>query len=188
MINVIDNFLDIDIYKEVYEKLISNDFKEVPAGDKSFWVQFSNPEFDQLVLDKISKTEGIRRKNILSFFRVATDKVDTDWRIHSDAIINNDRPKRALVLYLSPSKMEGLHGTAFWKHKELGDYLPENISCKDFDEVLLSDSNNVDKWDLHSVIGYKINRAVCYPCNYFHSKYPNVGWPDGRMVYVMFYK
>jgi len=188
MINVIDNFLDDNTYKATYDKLSSNEFKEVPAGDKSFWVQFSTPEFDRLVLDKISRAEGVKRRNIFSFFRVATDKVDTDWRIHSDAIINGERPERALVLYLSPSTMEGLHGTAFWKHKELGDCLPENVSFEEYDKVLLNESNNIEKWDLHSVIGYKINRAVCYPCNYFHSKYPNIGWTEGRMVYVMFYK
>ena len=188
MINIIDNFLDSETYRSVYHKLSSNEFTEIPVGDKSFWVQFSNEEFDQLVLDKISEAEGVKRRNILSFFRVATDKVDTDWRIHSDAIINGERPDRALVLYLSPSSMQGLHGTAFWKHKELGDCLPEDVSFNKFDEILLSESNNVDKWDLHSVVGYKVNRALCYPCNYFHSKYPNVGWSEGRMVYVMFYK
>lgn len=188
MINVVDNFLDTDIYEPLYKKLSSNQFKEIPAGDKSFWVQFSSPEFDGLVLNKISTIEGVKRKNIFSFFRVATDKVDTDWRIHSDAIINGERPERALVLYLSPSFMNGLHGTAFWKHKELGDCLPQDVSFSEYDNVLLNDSNNVDKWDLQSVIGYKVNRAVMYPCNYFHSKYPNQGWSEGRMVYVMFYK
>ena len=62
------------------------------------------------------------------------------------------------------------------------------VSFEDFDGMLLNDSNDLSKWDLQSVVGYKINRAVCYPCNYFHSKYPNVGWSGGRMVYVMFYK
>ena len=84
--------------------------------------------------------------------------------------------------------MEGLHGTAFWKHKELGDCLSEDVSFEEYDKVLLNESNNIEKWDLNSVIGYKINRAVCYPCNYFHSKYPNLGLTEGRMVYVMFYK
>ena len=188
MINIVDNFLNEDLYKETYDKLMDNEFVEIKAGDKSFWVQESNPEFDNIIINSISVIENRDRQNIFSFFRVATDKVDTDWRIHSDAIINGVRPDRALVLYLSPSNMTGLHGTAFWKHKELGDYLPEDVSFEDFDNVLLNDSNIIEKWDLQSVIGYKINRAVMYPCNYFHSKYPNKGWADGRIVYVMFYK
>ena len=43
------------------------------------------------------------------------------------------------------------------------------------------------KWKLKSVIGYKPNRLLSYPCNYFHSKYPNESWNEGRVVYVMFY-
>ena len=188
MINIIDNFLDKEVYNSVYEKLSSNEFKEIPVGDKSFWVQFSDPEFDNIVINAISVIENRDRRNILSFFRVATDKIDTDWRIHSDSIINGERPERALVLYLSPSTMKGLHGTALWRHKELGDCMVEGIPFEKYDDVLLNDSNNMDKWDLQSVIGYKINRGVTYPCNYFHSKYPNEGWESGRMVYVMFYK
>lgn len=188
MINIVDDFLDKDIYEAIYEKLISNDFNEIKAGDKSFWVQLSDPEFDEMIINKISEIENIKRRNVFSFFRVATDKIDTDWRIHSDSIINGERPDRAMVLYLSPSSMKGLHGTALWNHKELGDHMAEDISFEKYDGVLLSDSNNLEKWDLQSVIGYKVNRGVSYPCNYFHSKYPNEGWEEGRMVYVIFYK
>jgi len=188
MINIIDNFLSEELYNSVYNTLINNEFTEVQAGDKSFWIQSAMADFDELVINKISSIEGVERKNIFSFFRVATDKVDTDWRIHSDAIINGQRPNRALVLYLSPSQMEGLHGTAFWKHNELGKCLPNNVSFEEYDKVLASESNDISKWELQSVVGYEVNRGVMYPCNYFHSKYPNVGWESGRIVYVMFYK
>jgi hypothetical protein len=188
MINIVDNFLDDLTYISTYNKLLENDFEEVVVGDKSFWVQFSTPEFDKTVLDKVSSIEGVERNSVLSFFRVATDELDTDWRIHADSIINGERPTRALVLNISPSKMTGLHGTAFWSHREYGDSLHDGVSFEDFDGMLLNHSNDLSKWELQSVVGYKINRAVCYPCNYFHSKYPNIGWAGGRMVYVMFYK
>ena len=188
MINIIDNFLDDAVYQEIYKELIENEFIEVEAGSKSFWIQNSNPELDQYILDKIAAVEGVQRRNILSFFRVATDEVDTDWRIHSDAIINGERPDRALVLYLSPSSMTRVHGTAFWNHNTFGYCLPQNVSSEEYDKVLEEDSNNLEKWTLHSVIGYRENRAVCYPGNYFHSKYPNWGWSEGRIVFVMFYK
>ena len=188
MINIVDSFLSEELYNSVYNTLIDNEFIEVQAGDKSFWIQNSNPEFDNLVISKISNIEGFERENIFSFFRVATDEVDTDWRIHSDAIINGQRPERALVLYLSPSQMGGLHGTAFWKHNELGKCLPENVSFEEYDKILASESNDISKWELQSVVGYEVNRGVMYPCNYFHSKYPNLGWESGRIVYVMFYK
>ena len=46
---------------------------------------------------------------------------------------------------------------------------------------------NIDAWTLKSVIGYKQNRLLSYPCEYFHSKYPKE-FKQSRKVFVMFYK
>ena len=54
--------------------------------------------------------------------------------------------------------------------------------------MLEEDANNLDKWKLNTVLGYKQNRLISYPANYFHSKYPNESWEKGRQVFVMFYK
>lgn len=188
MINIEDNFLDETTYRNVYYKLLYNDFKEVEVGDKKFWVQYSDADFDNLILRKLSAIDGVPRESLLAFFRVATEEVDTDWRIHADSKVGDIRPERALVLYISESTMEGLHGTAFWKHKKLGYRMPFNISNEESDRMLIEEANDLSHWDLHSVVGYKQNRAVMYPSNYFHSKYPNKGWVGGRMVYVMFYR
>ena len=51
----------------------------------------------------------------------------------------------------------------------------------------ISDANDKSKWKLNSVIGYKDNRLLSYPCEYFHSKYPNE-YTKQRIVIVMFYK
>jgi hypothetical protein len=53
--------------------------------------------------------------------------------------------------------------------------------------MLLEDADNESKWKLNSVVGYKANRLLSYPCEYFHSKYPNK-FKDQRIVVVMFYK
>ena len=188
MINIKDDFLDDDTYNVVCHMLINNKFQEIDFGDKKFWVQYSDPDFDNIVLRRLSAIDGVPRESLLAFFRVATEEFDTDWRIHSDSKVGDIRPERALVLYLSPSTMEGLHGTAFWKHKELGYEMPLHISNEESDKILMSEANELSNWDLHSVVGYRPNRAVMYPSNYFHSKYPNVGWKEGRMVYVMFYR
>ena len=50
------------------------------------------------------------------------------------------------------------------------------------------DSEDLNKWRLSTVIGYEENRLVSYPSSYFHSKYPNKSWKEGRKVFVMFYK
>ena len=188
MINVVDNFLEEEIYESVYKHLSENEFVRVEVGDKPFWVQYTNEEFDNLVLDKLSEIDGVKRECLLGFFRVATEELDTDWRIHADSKVVDIRPERALVLYISESTKEGLHGTAFWKHKEVGYEMPLDTSDDEANRFLLEEANVLDNWDLHSVVGYRPNRAVMYPSNYFHSKYPNTGWKEGRMVYVMFYR
>lgn len=188
MINIVDDFLEDYIYDSVYSSLLNNEFQAVEVGDKKFWVQYSNKEFDDMIVSKLSSIDGVERECLLGFFRVATDEVDTDWRIHADSKVGDIRPERALVLYISESTKEGLHGTAFWKHKKMGYEMPIDTTNEEADRFLLEEANNVDNWELHSVIGYKPNRALMYPSNYFHSKYPNEGWKEGRMVYVMFYR
>jgi len=187
MINIIDNFLGQRVFDTVYQLLLNNTFNGVQVGDKVFYIQESNESFDEYVLNKLSEIDGIKRKSLLSFFRVATDELDTDWRVHADSKIGDVMPQMALVLYISPSHMNGLHGTAFWKHKKMGYEMPLDTSDEEADRMLLEESNNLDNWELSSVVGYKPNRAVAYPANYFHSKYPNLGWKDGRMIYVIFY-
>lgn len=188
MINIVDNFLDSNIYDSVYGSLKNNEFQAVEVGDKKFWVQYSNEDFDEYILEKLSAIDGVKRESLLAFFRVATEEFDTDWRIHADSKVGDIRPERALVLYISPSTKEGLHGTAFWKHKEVGYEMPLDVSNEEADRFLSEEANNLDNWDLHSVVGYRPNRALMYPSTYFHSKYPNTGWKEGRMVYVMFYR
>ena len=53
--------------------------------------------------------------------------------------------------------------------------------------MLSEDAEDLSKWNLKSIIGHKPNRLISYPCEYFHSKYPNE-FIDSRVVFVMFYK
>ena len=138
------------------------------------------------VYGKISYKENRHVENILCFFRQAKKGQDNDWRIHNDTIIQGQQPEKALVLYISEEIKDKLNGTAFWSHKELGDTYPGG-SVNDFNKLLTADSNDISKWDLKSVIGHKQNRLISYPCNYFHSKYPNE-FTENREVLVMFYK
>jgi hypothetical protein len=188
MIYFADDFLSKQWYESTVEELSSNEFEEVVVGDRSFYVQPPSEAFNEIVSSKISLLEGAPVKNILSFFRVATNLLDTDWDIHSDLKINGQQPNRAIVLFMSPSQSESeLSGTAFWTHKEHGYKLSNNTSNEEYDKVLQRDSNDKDKWELNTVIGHKENRLISYPSSYFHSKYPNKSWEDGRVVFVMFY-
>jgi len=187
MIYFIDNFLRNNILRSLNKHLV--DFKEVDTGEKKFWIMDSPQDFTSYMSNKISNIEGKPVNNILSFFRISNNDVDTDWRIHCDSIIANEIPERALVLYLSDPGYDKLNGTAFWEHKKYGTKMPyDKLTTKEFDNLILNESNNLDTWKLNTVIGYKQNRLLSYPSNYFHSKYPNVSWEKGRKIFVMFYK
>jgi len=189
MIYLIDDFLDSTFLQITQNYLNESKFTEVEmGGDRQCYVIPSNSDFDDYILSRLEVMEQRELKNILSFFREATDTLDTQWNIHSDLNIEGQRPDRALVLYLSPRKRNDLHGTAFWEHEVYGRELPVDVSDAEYDRMLEVDSEKLEKWKLSTVLGYEENRLISYPSSYFHSKYPNVAWPQGRKIYVMFYK
>ena len=184
MIYIQDDFLDISIINSLNKD--KHNFQEVKTPGKSFWVKMPSDNFTEIVCEKISKIENVFIEPILGFFREAKEGQDTDWRIHNDSIIEGQQPDRACVLYISEEQEEGLNGTAFWEHWKHGEKF-ENVSIEEQNRLLKEDANSPKKWRLKSVIGHKQNRLISYPCNYFHSKYPNE-FLESRKVFVMFYK
>ena len=183
MIYIKDNFLPKSLFKELLN--YCDKFKEIKTPGKSFWVKELPEEFINYVKNSLEEIEGKKIKNILCFAREACEGQDNDWRIHNDTIIEGQQPDRAIVLYIKANE-DSLHGTAFWEHETYGDtYIESN--AKEFNRMLNEDANNKNKWKLNSVVGYKPNRLLSYPCNYFHSKYPNE-YKNQRIVLVMFYK
>ena len=184
MIYIEDNFLDDELIKAMDKD--DKCFEKVDYPGKSFWVKRPTKE----LLDKIQKTieyiEGKKITPILGFMREAKEGQDTDWRIHNDSIIEGQQPDRAAVLYVSEDNYDGINGTAFWEHKVHGDTF-DNLDVEEYDRLITHDANNTDLWTLKTVVGHKQNRLVSYPCNYFHSKYPNE-FIESRKVFVIFYK
>ncbi len=187
MIGVWDNFLGETLISKELKRVIEEGFDEHVVGDKSFYVNIPSEEFEERVIWALQGIHNTYIDKVFSFIRVATDKLDTDWRIHSDLNIMGQRPDRAAVLYMSPRVFDTLHGTAFWSHKTYGNSLPSSVTEEEFDRMITSEANEMDQWQLRSVIGYEQDRLVDYSANYFHSKYPNKAWEDGRIVYVIFY-
>ena len=188
MIYIKDNFIEKELFTKTKNSLSNNRYDDILAGEKLFHVQWPSQEFDQHVLSKLKEIEQRDLYKILSFFRISSDKLDTDWRIHSDLIINVEKPDRAAIIYMSPKERDDLHGTALWHHKVYGKKLPQNTSNEEYDRMITKESENLEMWQLSSVIGYEQNRLLSYPANYFHSKYPNKSWENGRQVFVIFYK
>jgi hypothetical protein len=183
MIYIKDNFLPKQLYKELLE--YCDEFKEVEYPDKSFWVKELPSELIHYIERSLEKIERKNIKSILCFAREAKEGQDNDWRIHNDTIIKDEQPDRAIVLYIKANENK-LNGTAFWEHENYGHtYLKSN--SEEFNRMLKEDANDKSKWKLNSVIGSKDNRLLSYPCEYFHSKYPNE-YENQRIVLVMFYK
>jgi len=188
IIYFVDDFLPNYILEETTKNLSSRDYEEYKTPGKSFYIQEASHPFMNHVCSSLSAIEGNTVTPILGFFRVSNDVLDTNWRIHSDLKIEGEQPDRALVLYMSPREIDELHGTALWEHKKHGRSLPSNTTDKEFNELITIQAEDLNAWTLNSVIGYNQNRAISYPANYFHSKYPNKSWKSGREVFVMFYK
>ena len=185
MIYIKDNFLDKKLFKLLNKDL--DDFTKVEMPGKNFWVKEPDKDFVKYVTAKLSIIENNDIENILCFFREAKQNQDNTWRIHNDSIISNQQPDRALVLYMSDNKNDSLNGTAFWEHKDYGDTFPDYETPEKFNEMLNKDAEDLTKWNLKTIIGHKPNRLISYPCEYFHSKYPNE-FKNSRVVFVMFYK
>jgi hypothetical protein len=184
---VYDHFLGNKIISEELNRVLEEGFTEFIVGEKSFHINFPSKDFDSLIINNLQIIHSAEIDKIFSFIRIATDELDTDWRIHSDLNIMGQRPDRASVLYMSPRVMNDLHGTAFWSHKVYGTSLPPWVTDEEFNRMITSEANEMDQWELRSVIGYEQDRLIDYHANYFHSKYPNKAWEDGRIVYVIFY-
>lgn len=184
MIYIYDNFLPDTIF-QVLKSYTADGFQKVDMPGKSFWVKKAPDELIKLILKKLQIVEGKRINNILCFIREAKSSQDDEWRIHNDSIIEGQKPERAIVYYIKSPDTE-LNGTAFWSHNKHGDTYPVEEDTSEFDRMLNEDANNMDLWTMKSLVGFKENRLLSYPCNYFHSKYPNK-FEDSRVVLVMFY-
>tara|TARA_R110002072_G_scaffold150175_1_gene298382 strand:- start:463 stop:1041 length:579 start_codon:yes stop_codon:yes gene_type:complete len=187
MIYIVDDFLDKKLFNFVNKDL--KEFKEIQTPGKKFWIINPSEAFIEYMIQKISLYEGRKIINCFSFFREAKKNQDNDWRIHNDSYsgVYKEKPDRALVLFMSNNNSKKLNGTAFWSHKKYGEKFPENKDINEANRMLKEDANDLSKWQLKSVIGHNKNRLISYPCEYFHSKYPNE-FKKSRKVFVMFYK
>ena len=162
MIYVKDNFLKPQLFKALVD--YADDFTEVKTPGKSFWVKELPVEFENLLVNELKAIERKPIHIIKAFIRKAEGDQDSEWRIHNDTIIEGQQPadicQRAI-------------------------YIESN--AEEFNRMLIEDANDKSKWKLKSIIGYKPNRLLSYPCNYFHSKYPNK-FKEPRKVLVIFYK
>ena len=160
-------------------------------GNKKFYVTNVPHGLQEKITISLEKIWNAEIKIVLSGIRKATQYLDTNWAIHSDLYVGTkESPQHGAVFYISQNESE-LNGTALWRHKELGYRMPRNLPKDKVMELSDRDYNDIDKWELSSIVGGIENRLVSYPSEYFHSKFPSKAWgttpKDCRIVFVLFY-
>lgn len=142
----------------------------------------------------VSVLEEVHNKSIcmsLCIVRKSTHYLDKDWNIHSDAYVTNEpKPTHSAVYYITENNNE-LNGTALWKHKDHKHYIDDSLSLDEIKEFTDTNYNEIDNWELSSVIGGVENRLFIHPVECFHSKFPKQAWgstqANGRLVVSMLY-
>ena len=187
MIYIEDNFLDNKLLNSLNENFLF-DFEKIERPGCTIYAKRPPEEFINYIEGKIAKIERNKVESCLIGFRYSDEKKDTHWRIHADLYVDHTqecKPERAGVIYMN-NPPSGFTGTAFWKNKKTG------LDCIDLNDYeahndALQEAENLDAWELQTVIGHKKNRFLSYPCSQYHSKYPNIT-TDARIVCVIFYK
>ncbi len=159
--------------------------------DKKFYITNVPYGLEEKITEALEKAWRAKINVMLIVVRKATEYLDTNWGIHSDLYVGGEEsPEHGAVFYLSQNDNE-LNGTALWKHKELGHYMPRDFPKEKVIELSNRDYNDLDKWELSSVIGGIENRLISYPAEYFHSKFPSKAWgttqKNCRLVVALFY-
>ena len=190
---ILDDVLEKKEFLEYQSYLQNVAFYQVVEadGNKKFYITNVPDGLEEKITTYLEKTWNAKVKVVLSGIRKATQYLDTDWAIHSDLSVGSEEiPEYGAVFYISQNESE-LNGTALWRHKEMGYRMPRNLSKDEVMRLSDRDYNDIDKWELSSVIGGIENRLVSYPAEYFHSKFPSKAWgvtqKDCRIVFVLFY-
>lgn len=178
MIQVIDNFLSNP--QEIRRLGIEADYMDWEGFDGSVYRRVALttvPGLQKQIEEVVGPVNMLGmgyRLNYSGELPNALIHTDLGWGTH------------ALVLFLS----EGGSGTAFWRHVDTHTY---GVSAGDIAlyDLVKSDWNRRDAWDLLSSIPMQFNRALIYPSTLFHSRYPFEAFgntPDtGRLIAVAFF-
>lgn len=185
MINVINNFLPDELYKELRDAAdnasfagVENPLEGIVYPDVSIDIPDSVAE---KIISSLSELHGYSEiAPSLMFLRLTTENTSKAPHIvHSDLEMGGF----SLMLYLS----EG--GSTDFMHHETGfNYHPssdEELTCWQ------SDTNDVTKWSRYESVDMAENRAVIFDAGLMHMAAPVGGFgknqKDGRLVLTCFY-
>jgi hypothetical protein len=183
MIIIEDNFLNEKDFAALQE-YCKRPFQIVKAGAGDQWKEFLVIDTPEAIREQLHLSG---HRIILTFIRKAHKGFDTEPRIHSDGIIDNQYVDVASVLYINESEgVYPINGTMFYEHKIHGESLPKDVTGEVYNEVL-SDSKQIGKFRETDRVYAKPNRFLSYPAQKFHAKFPPKIEKGERIVLVTFY-
>lgn len=190
-VQVIDNFLpDPEAYRTA---ALEQTFGAVEGldGHKYEGVCVQPKEiFEKFLAEHLKRPVKVEH----TFYRLAL-QAGSDDGVHVD----NDYSPFAFVLFLN-HKEHCRGGTAFWRHRFYGwTELPtereiegQNLDPQIVHTQLHQERSNIAAWERIHVAKMKFNRAILFPTQQFHSRWPFAGFggvkESGRLAAVGFFR
>lgn len=177
---IIKSILPDDIF-EIFKKRSRNAiFKDIPAG-KGDTLRLAKPDSNivNLIKQRIEAELKLDLSLIISFVRLNHNFVNNTFRVHSDTVIEGQKPDVAAVFYFDTVKDTG---TALFEHPTYGRL------NKDYSESAIFKDNEL--WHPYMRYESEANSAFVYNADLYHGRYPWEAYGDsqknGRIVIVMF--
>lgn len=176
---------------EVYDQFLANPGMVRAHALASPFVDWPGPDGE--VYKRVCLTEVPGLRDRIESAMGPVDMLGMGYRLNfagerPNAAIHSDLGwgTHALVLYLC----DGPGGTAFWMH-----HATRTRRIRPGDTELLEkvrgDWNDEGAWSMRGMVPLHFNRALIYPSELFHSRYPfeafGSGKEDGRLIAVAFF-
>lgn len=179
---IIDDVLDLTTLGEARRVgRESSRFQPIDKGNgRVLHCALVPPFIDRQLQAAMERSLARKLRNIISFYRLNTSRLDTEFRVHCDTVIQGELPDYAGVFYLETCQDSG---TALYEHPVHGRGDDQGLSIFDEDD---------GKWSPYFMCPEYENRMFLYKSSLFHGRYP---WKargntrkDGRIVIVKFMK
>jgi hypothetical protein len=171
----IENVLDNSTFLSLRESLEStkSDFKGIDVIGNLLYYQEVSKDIEEKLHRAIQREIGKYPKNILTFARLNTPTLNTEFRIHSDGVIRGQQPNLACVFYLRTDDS----GTALFEHPVYG----REWKGKSSNVHLIDDG----QWKIYEEYKSKENSMFLYYSDLWHGRQPWIVEHD-RIVIVSF--
>ena len=189
-LTILDDFFPE--YEAIRAFALTHDFDQAPEYDGHTYPGFApvkDPRFGEYLAGLLSEVTGCRVGIRMACFTAGRESFETVQWIHADTLCSS----HAGVVYLFDRPG---FGTAFWRHRELGeDSLTtasrECLNAEALAARLQHDGQTDAAWQRTDYADSRKNRLIFYPADRFHSRYPQQAFGDApdncRLTLAIFF-